>query len=233
MDIRNANQPLHTYMPQNDQLVGLLTTAVANFGIAMNKLHQGEFAEARMLPAELPAGTEMAKHLAITIGIPRALALARLVDSLRKKAHSSDVSKIAWNAALHPRWAAGSTVGHGGEFAPAGSEDTDGEPNTIPVQLTTPWVEPWEQPFRIPVPPSDGNPGPLALPRAVPREGIPQNPFPRRREYVEEWKAAEKYCMGLWMKGQLGEGDHREAGRTIAQCIMGQVSEKCGGNPKA
>lgn len=44
------------------------------------------------------------------------------------------------------------------------------------------------------------------------------------------WAEATEYCLDLWADGLLGKGDHRGMGKTPYECIMGQVSQDCGGN---
>jgi hypothetical protein len=102
---------------------------------------------------------------------------------------------------------------------------------TLESQLTLP--APFELPFpgEIPFPPQvEFVPPPLDLPNTQPRDGIPPNPFPSRPECIEEWAAARKYCGDLIKKKLLGRGDYREMGKWMWDCMMGQVSEDCGGN---
>ena len=94
-----------------------------------------------------------------------------------------------------------------------------------PVQLTIP------APIEIPgmLPPSEILPVPLVPPNINPLH-VPQNPYPERPKCVEEWGQATEYCMELVRKGWLGRGAYRGMGKTLSQCILGQVSEDCGGN---
>lgn len=57
-----------------------------------------------------------------------------------------------------------------------------------------------------------------------------RNPYPDRAGCDEEWADAIAYCKGLLERNQLGRGDYRGSGKSLYQCIMGQVSERCGGN---
>jgi hypothetical protein len=70
---------------------------------------------------------------------------------------------------------------------------------------------------------------PLATP-VLPRS-LPQNPYPSRPECVKEWEDAREFCEDLKDRGLLGKGDYRWMGKTVPQCMMGQVSAGCGGNP--
>lgn len=67
---------------------------------------------------------------------------------------------------------------------------------------------------------------PMVNPRA-------QNPYPDRPECAEEWAAAKKFCDDLKRRGKLGQDGYRGFGKTYQQCLMGQISADCGGNPVA
>jgi hypothetical protein len=147
-----------------------------------------------------------------------------------RKLLSSGLLKADWNPDEHPRWPRGTPDGIGGEFAPkdtAGDDlvDATSDLKPSPVQLTIP------APIEIPgmLPPSEILPVPLAPPDISPLH-VPQNPYPERPKCVEEWADATKYCMELIRRSLLGKGDYGGMGRTLSQCIMGQVSEDCGGN---
>lgn len=80
------------------------------------------------------------------------------------------------------------------------------------------------------------------IPRPIPLPGdqpVPytirplENPFPDNEICVEEWAHAREFCGKLLEKGLLGKGDYRNMGKTYRQCLLGQVSEACGGNPVA
>lgn len=138
---------------------------------------------------------------------------------------ASKMLKTDWDPAKHPRWPAGSPDGTGGEFAPAG---TSNGISTTPAQITIP------APFEVPIPttpdlPFEILPPPLTVPNANPRE-FPTNPYPDRPECVEEWAAAFEFCRRLVERGKLGRRENRGMGRTFSQCLLGQVSEACGGN---
>jgi len=149
------------------------------------------------------------------------------IIDLARQLSASDLLKAGWDPAKHPRWPAGSPGGVGGEFAPA---DTGSEANSpvVPAQgtLTAPW--PLELPGRIPLP-SEVLPPPAIAPNINPLT-IPRNPFPGRPRCVREWAEATEDCLNLWAKGLLGTDHYRHMGRTVAECIMGRVSQDCGGN---
>jgi hypothetical protein len=158
--------------------------------------------------------------------------LAQAPGEMIQLAHqlrASELLKGDWDPAKHPRWPAGSPGGIGGEFAPAGTvsdSSTSAEPSSpvIPAQITIP------VPFELPgIPfPSEILPPPV-IPNINPRD-LPRNPYPDRPECEQEWAEATSFCLRLKATNQLGRGDYRGMGRTLSECIMGQVSEDCGGN---
>jgi hypothetical protein len=156
--------------------------------------------------------------------------LERLTE-LAGQLQSSGLMKVDWDPKKHPRWSAGSSEGVGGQFAPADSDEATAGANAsiIPAQISIPLDVPARIPFRLPLQlPSEIAP-PLVTP-ILPRS-LPQNPYPSRPECVKEWAEAEEFCRDLQRRGLLGRGDYRWMGKTLAQCVMGQVSEACGGNP--
>jgi len=151
---------------------------------------------------------------------------------LARRLRASGLLKADWDPAKHPRWPGKSPDGVGGEFAPCGGTDgaASNEPSAelIPAQLTMPMPFDLTIPGSIPIPSEIAVPpliGPYTNPRA-----IPKNPYPGRPECVAEWARAEKYCGDLIQRGLLGKGDYRGMGRTYGECVMGQISEGCGGN---
>jgi hypothetical protein len=70
----------------------------------------------------------------------------------------------------------------------------------------------------------------LDVPQTAPRDGIPQNPYPDRPECAEEWREATEFCTDLRKQRLLGKGAYRNMGKTMWDCILGQVSSDCGGN---
>jgi hypothetical protein len=134
---------------------------------------------------------------------------------------------LKWDSAKHPRWPAGTPDGIGGEFSPAGAgASMGGQPSAhvaqgpiaIPFPGEIPEVVPRPLPFPEVVPP------PIVVPNTMPR-----NPYPDRAGCSEEWAEAEQYCRNLANRGLLGKGDYRGHGKTFAECVLGQVSERCGG----
>jgi hypothetical protein len=149
---------------------------------------------------------------------------------LARQLQASELLKGDWDPAKHPRWPTGSPGGIGGEFAPAGAasnDSTTADQNApvIPAQITIP--VPFELPGGIPFP-SEIMPPPV-IPNINPRD-LPRNPYPDRPECEEEWAEATSFCLKLKASNQLGRGDYRGMGTTLSECIMGQVSEDCGGN---
>jgi len=168
-------------------------------------------------------------HLEVPDPPPRLeSARASEILNLVRQLQVSGLLKADWDPAKHPRWPAGSPDSVGGRFAPADSATGDSEAAgssapIIPAQITIP------APFDFPVPPlpSEIVPPP-AIPDIYPRELT--NPYPDRAGCDEEWADAIAFCKALLERNQLGRGDYRGSGKSLYQCIMGQVSERCGGN---
>jgi hypothetical protein len=152
-----------------------------------------------------------------------------IVD-LARRLQASGLLNAYWDPSKHPRWPIGTPGGIGGEFAPAGTASGDsvsGDQSApiIPAQITIP--VPFELPGGIPFP-SEIVPPPF-IPNINPRD-VPRNPYPDRPDCVEEWARAERYCWELINSGRLGKDGYRGAGRFLYQCLMGEVSEDCGGS---
>jgi hypothetical protein len=154
---------------------------------------------------------------------------------------ASGLLKADWDPRKHPRWPAGSPGSVGGEFAPRSGVDASSvEGQSTPIiqaemvipapELTIPRLFPpgWAVPRGVPWP-SEITPAPLAPPDVNPIT-IPRNPYPQRPKCRREWQIATEDCLKLWTDGQLGRDYIRGAGDTVAQCIMGRVSQDCGGN---
>lgn len=188
------------------KIAGLRTVARA---LEQGNLTRAQIAALHLRLPDPPALTKTARAGAEVIDLARRLQESRLL-------------KENWNPGKHPRWPAGSDGGIGGQFAPS---DAAGG-SVIPVQITIP------MPLDVPIPetfpfPSEILPPPIVTPN--PRE-FPKNPFPDNPECAEEWAYAEAKCKALWDSGQLGKHPHRGEGQTYTQCVLGKVSERCGGN---
>ena len=160
--------------------------------------------------------------------LPRSEQAPGEIVEVARQLQASELLKADWDPAKHPRWPAGSPGGIGGEFAPAGAasdDSTAAEQNApvIPAQITIP--VPFELPGGIPFP-SEIIPPPV-IPNINPREL--RNPYPDRPGCEEEWAEALKYCDNLRRRGLLGKDGYRGMG-DFYQCVMGQVSERCGGS---
>jgi hypothetical protein len=152
--------------------------------------------------------------------------------ALAKELRASGLLKADWDPAQHPRWPAGTSGGIGGEFAPAGSDTGEpateqSHPTVIPAEIAIP------APFDFALPRSFPWPSEIVPPLGIlPRSRL-ENPYPDREGCDEEWAFAKKYCRELLDRGVLGKGDYREHGKVFLQCVLGQVSERCGGSPHA
>ncbi len=104
----------------------------------------------------------------------------------------------------------------------------DSEGHLIPAQavIAEPMIEPLFGEMIRPFPGTIDVVPPMMSPRA-------QNPYPDRPECAEEWAAAKTFCDDLKRRGKLGKDGYRGFGKTYQQCLMGQISADCGGNPVA
>jgi hypothetical protein len=167
---------------------------------------------------ELPNKAAVSKALAAEAY----LAKCQCQTATGKKTKKRDVSD-------EPRVPAGQTGG--------GQWTTDGGPSAsltnsllVPAQAIAPPM-PIPVPFELPTLPIRPYPPlPLDIP-GVTRE--PVNPYPDRPECVEEWEHAIKFCNDLKARGKLGSDGYRGFGGNVVSCILGMVSEACGGNPIA
>jgi len=152
-----------------------------------------------------------------------------IVD-LARQLHASGLLKEDWDPTKHPRWPAGSPDSIGGRFAPAGSIAENpavaapGAP-IIPAQITIP--VPSELPAGIPFP-SEIVPPP-AISNINPRSNL-RNPYPDREGCDEEWEQAIEHCNELIANKRIGTDGYRGFGKSFQQCVLGEVSERCGGS---
>jgi hypothetical protein len=160
---------------------------------------------------------------------------SREIVDLARQLRASGLLKVDWDPLMHPRWPAGTPGSIGGEFAPRGnvaddSVHEDRNALVIPAELTLPIPFDWVVPREAPSPwPSEIAPAPFAPPNVNPIT-IPRNPYPGRPKCVKEWATATRDCLDLWSDGQLGRDYIRGMSTTIGECIMGRVSQDCGGN---
>jgi len=139
-----------------------------------------------------------------------------------------------------PRVPAGNAGG--GEWTTGGAEDAPSTmaPMGLPrqsispvttAQLTIPWDLPADIPLEIPGAPTEITPVPFDFPGAErQRPPLPTNPFPRDPKCAEEWANAYKYCDRMQKEGKFQPG-YAGPGKDLRSCLLGQVSERCGGNP--
>ena len=121
----------------------------------------------------------------------------------------------------------------GSERSPPATEAQSGarNPALIPAQLTIPWDLPADIPGEIPGMPTEITPIPFDFPGAERKQPpLPTNPFPRDPECAEEWAAAYDYCDRMEKEGKFRPG-YSAPGKDYRSCLLGQVSERCGGNP--
>jgi hypothetical protein len=163
-------------------------------------------------------------------------------DSMRLATQlgSSGVLAGSWDETKHPRWQAGDAQGRGGEFSPSNSDGQGSgvagrviqAQEVLPIPLETPFDfpldTPWEIPWRAPQP-GDYGPIPLNAPNGLPRNRPFVNPRPDDPDCVEQWAHALSYCTRLRSEGKLKKGG--AFGANLEKCVLGMISEKCGGNP--
>jgi hypothetical protein len=197
----------------DSKMAGLATVAQA--------LNRGDLLHAQIatLHLQIPDPPRLTKA-------PRS---AEDVIDLARQLSASGLLRADWDPTKHPRWPSGSPDSTGGQFAPVGTA-TEGpatqEPNApvIPAQITIP-LPPIEIPGELPFP-REIVPPPIAIPDTYPREL--KNPYPDRAGCDEEWAEAIKYCDDLRRRGQLRTDKYRGMG-DYYQCVMGNVSQRCGG----
>jgi hypothetical protein len=146
------------------------------------------------------------------------------IEDLHRALHACSLLKLEWDEAAHPRWPAGSPDGIGGEFAPQGA----GGPSASLIDtqvggMAIPMGIPLEEPLVEPLP-TEIVPPPISGP-------IRRNPYPSRPECVKEWAEADARCRDLADRGLLGKPPYKGHGDAYDQCVRGQVTEACGGNP--
>ena len=103
-------------------------------------------------------------------------------------------------------------------------------PSTVPMELPldVPWD--WEIPWRAPQP---GDFGPMPMNPAGRYEyrrgpGPRQNPYPDDPDCEWEWETAKKTCADYEMDGMFERTP--SFGSTLAECVRGLVSVRCGGD---
>jgi hypothetical protein len=119
----------------------------------------------------------------------------------------------------------------GGGSGALSSSNGVGDGSTRTSQLTIPWDLPADIPFDIPEIPSEITPAPLDFPGAQfhPAGPLPTNPHPDDPECEQEWADAFRFCDRMYREGKLGP--RSGFGRDMQRCLLGQISERCGGNP--
>lgn len=154
------------------------------------------------------------------------------IVALAKELHASGMLKRDWDSSRHPRWPAGSPDSVGGRFAPGRYVDTaPTDESHTPIRTAQAGAIPI--PFDLIAPRGMPVPSEIVPPLSIyPRREL-INPYPDRPGCEEEWADALAYCWKPKERKQLGKGDNRGSGRTFEKCVLGRVSERCGGNPTA
>jgi hypothetical protein len=151
------------------------------------------------------------------------------VPRLAVELQKSGPLKAEWDPEKHPRWPAGDPGSRGGQFSPVNHSEDSG---VIPAQATIPWLGPWDFPIEIPwraPAPSDILP-PIDIPNQQERKRPPfTNPFPDDPDCEAEWVNAQRFCLDQQRKKSFKPG-YSGFGKNFERCVLGQVSERCGGN---
>ena len=125
----------------------------------------------------------------------------------------------------------------GGQWTTGGADGTtsaiptqdgaEASPAQVAQAEVLPWgstieVEPW-------VPPTEVTPLPFDVPGAE-RGSLPTNPYPNDPDCEQEWAWAQRYCDRMEREGKFQPG-YSGPGKDMRSCLLGHVSERCGGNP--
>jgi hypothetical protein len=156
------------------------------------------------------------KNLALAMIMTLHLRLPNLNEAQTRRAKNTDALLKAGFNPDEPRDELGRWTSGGG-------------PQIIPAQDVL--VDPWIGDFPIrPIPhPMDIAPPDTAPDTVLPRNLPPLvNPYPDRPECVEEWNYAFRTCGRLLSEGKLGTRGYADS---FSKCVLGLVSEACGGNP--
>jgi len=157
--------------------------------------------------------------LALLMRLPEipSTGMAKLAHATHLRKYSPDQSRVPAGNPDGGQW----TSENGNTSASSGNSNSS-TAQAIPMPLELPFP-----PRAIPVPPQDILPPPLY-------PLVPRNPYPDDPECAEEWDAALEFCRDLQERGKLGPSWRGGGfGADFNRCLLGQVSEKCGGNPVA
>jgi hypothetical protein len=212
-----------------------MTPKLRGLGLIAQALNSGELARAQIaalhmrlpdLPRLAKSSSQRDQMIALAVRLHRSGILdtgeagSRCVEAVGKR-----------NVSAEPRIPRGQAGG--GQWTVSPSAPVIPAQEVIPLPSESPMIRP---PIAPPAPelmrPLPPGAAPIDVPNIVPRE-IPANPYPDRPECAEEWAHATRYCLDLLKKGLLGKDGYRGMGNRLDQCIRGNVSESCGGNPTA
>ncbi len=146
-------------------------------------------------------------------------------NSRRRETGKRDVSN-------EPRVPAGQAGGGEWESSNGGNMPTSTKnPYLIPVQAI-PMPIPIPAPFEFPLPPTEISPF-LDIPNTNLLRPPLVNPYPRKKKCATEWDKAYDFCEDKEANGQLGPDASGSGwggfGQDFESCVLGQVSEECGG----
>jgi len=119
----------------------------------------------------------------------------------------------------------------GGEWVAedGGRGSRQNDRNIIPVQaVPAPMPLPFPIPFEFPVSPTEISPF-LDIPNGEFRDPIPTNPYPDDPDCAVQWAHAHEFCNKKLDNKELRPG-YSGWGKNFVRCVMGMVSQACGGN---
>jgi hypothetical protein len=172
----------------------------------------------------------------VPLGAANGTKIARAA-ALRK--HNPDEPRVPAGSPDGGQWTNDGGAGPPGTVAPDKSsnastptnQSSGGNAPTTVAELTIPWGSSIDAPAEVQPWPSETTPTPFDFPGAErrPPPSLPTNPFPRDPECAEEWAHAYDYCERMRDEGKFQPG-YPGPGKDMRSCLLGQVSERCGGN---
>ena len=144
----------------------------------------------------------------------------------------SDEPRLPAGQAGGGEWEAGEGGSASAKPTSSAQPKPPSNPLLIPAQALAPTISP---PIELPwfVPPTEITPFPIS-PTAPNIEHLnpTANPYPDRPKCVKEWADAIEFCRRQEQGKKLKPG-YSGFGKNFQKCVLGMVSQDCGGNPTA
>ncbi|HXE28145.1 MAG TPA: hypothetical protein VN656_06495 [Stellaceae bacterium] len=211
---------------------------ISGLQLVARYMNEGKWALAKIAAVHLRL-PEISDDLALAkLLATEARYLAKSCSSCGQKSDPKSRAVAKRDVSGEPRVPAGESGG--GEWTSDGGYERQlANPLVIPAQAIAPPM-PIPAPLEIPLPPTEVAPFPFSLPGAGLRPPPLVNPYPNKRKCVEEWAEAEEFCKQMESEGKLVAGPRGKRtrgysgfGKDYNSCVLGRVSEECGGNPTA